>query len=64
MLVRGDPDRRWGEAVTAYVVPMADAPADLEDLLAAACARRLARYKIPKRFELVPDLGQVPAGRA
>ena len=61
VLVRGEPDPRWGEAVTAYVVPTTDAPSDLADLVAQACTRRLARYKIPKRFELVADLRQIPA---
>ncbi|MGH9021933.1 MAG: class I adenylate-forming enzyme family protein [Acidimicrobiia bacterium] len=62
VLVRGEPDSRWGEAVTAYVVPAADASPKLVDLLGDACARRLARYKIPKRFELVPDLDRIRSG--
>ena len=59
-LVRGEPDPRWGQAVTAYVVPSPEAPEDLLDVVRAACEARLARYKIPKRFHLVTSLDAVP----
>jgi acyl-CoA synthetase (AMP-forming)/AMP-acid ligase II len=59
-LVRGEPDLIWGQAVVAYVVPSSDAPDDLLDVVRAACERRLARYKIPKRFHLVPSSDAVP----
>jgi acyl-CoA synthetase (AMP-forming)/AMP-acid ligase II len=60
-LVRGEPDPTWGQAVTAYVVPSAGAPDDLLDELRRACDRRLARYKIPKRFHVVPRREDLPA---
>jgi acyl-CoA synthetase (AMP-forming)/AMP-acid ligase II len=63
-LVRGEPDPRWGQAVTAYIVPAAAAPEDLLDDVRRACDRRLARYKIPKRFHLVSRLDEVPAPAA
>jgi acyl-CoA synthetase (AMP-forming)/AMP-acid ligase II len=60
-LVRGEHDPRWGQAVTAYVVPATGAPDDLLAEVRRACDRRLARYKIPKRFHLVSRLEDVPA---
>jgi acyl-CoA synthetase (AMP-forming)/AMP-acid ligase II len=60
-LVRGEPDPQWGQAVTAYIVPAAGAPDDLLEQVRQACHRRLARYKIPKRFHLVSRLEDVPA---
>ena len=46
------PDPRWGEAVTAIIVPRAGAVLEPEKLR-AHCAVSLAPFKIPKRFELV-----------
>jgi acyl-CoA synthetase (AMP-forming)/AMP-acid ligase II len=59
-LVRGEPDPTWGQAVAAYVVPSPDAPDDVIGVVRAACEARLARYKVPKRFHLVPSLDAVP----
>lgn len=50
--VFGRPDPRWGEAVTAVVVPDAGAALDAE-ALRAHCASRLAPYKVPKEVRLV-----------
>jgi acyl-CoA synthetase (AMP-forming)/AMP-acid ligase II len=58
-LVRGEDDRRWGQAVTAYVVPAAGAPADLAEEVRAALRSRLAAYKIPKRVVAVASLPEV-----
>lgn len=49
--VIGRPDAQWGEAVTAIVVARLGA-AIVVDELRAHCARALAPYKVPKRFEL------------
>lgn len=56
--VIGVPDARWGEAVVAVVVLRAGTeatPAVVEGIQAEA-ARRLARFKQPKRIEVVDDL--------
>ena len=46
--VVGLPDAQWGEAVTAVVVPAADATVD-EAALIAFCRERLAGFETPKR---------------
>ena len=50
--VFGRPDPEWGEAVVAKVVLRDGGRADGDDLR-AHCAARLARFKLPKRFEFV-----------
>jgi acyl-CoA synthetase (AMP-forming)/AMP-acid ligase II len=59
--VIGRPDARWGEAVTALVVPR-DGVMDRE-ALRAHCSERLARFKVPKRFELVTALPRTASGK-
>ncbi|MBL8664464.1 MAG: long-chain-fatty-acid--CoA ligase [Candidatus Odyssella sp.] len=48
--VIGVPDERWGEAVTAIVVPRPGSEPSAEDL-AGFCRGKIAGYKIPKSFE-------------
>ena len=60
--VVGVPDETWGEVGRAFVVRVAGASAtaaDLDEHLRA----RLARYKVPKRIELVDELPLSPAGK-
>ena len=59
--VVGVPDVRWGEVVCAAVVP-ADpkAPPTLEELQAHV-AGRLARYKQPRRVEVIDEIPRTPA---
>ncbi len=47
----GRPDPRWGEAVTAIVVPRGGVDLE-EEPLRAHCAASLAPYKVPKRIVL------------
>jgi O-succinylbenzoic acid--CoA ligase len=57
---RADPE--WQEAVEAVVVlreGAAAGPSELRD----HCAESLARYKVPKRFEFVPELPRTPSGK-
>ncbi|MCP2263119.1 class I adenylate-forming enzyme family protein [Promicromonospora thailandica] len=53
--VVGVPDDRWGEVGHAFVVPRGGRLTDADDL-EAFCRRELAGYKVPRHFELVPDL--------
>jgi len=48
VLAREDPE--WGEAVTAIIVAREDAPLPVAELR-EHCARALAPFKVPKRFE-------------
>jgi fatty-acyl-CoA synthase len=63
--VVGVPDERWGEVPVAYVVCSPGAagatsvPRELEDFL----SERLARYKVPRRYEIVGELPRNGAGK-
>lgn len=58
----GIPDPRWGEVPKAFVLTRGDAaPSDEE--LAAFCAERLARYKVPKAWEQVDELPRTGSGK-
>jgi long-chain acyl-CoA synthetase len=60
--VVGEPHPRTGETVVAYVVPKAGRQPDPVELLRHA-GRRLARYKLPTRVELVDELPRSFAGK-
>ena len=60
--VIGLPDARWGEVGLACIVLKKGVTASTEELL-AHLSGRLARYKIPRRIELVDSLPISPAGK-
>ncbi len=60
--VFGVPDDRWGEALHAVVEARPGSGVD-EAALRAWCRERLADFKCPKRFELVPELPRDPNGK-
>jgi len=60
--VIGLPDETWGEAVVAIVALRQDASLDLDELRSFA-TDRLARYKLPRRLEVVDVLPRNPAGK-
>ena len=53
--VVGAPDPEWGEIVVAFVVPQPGAALDAKTL-DAFCLDQIARFKRPKRYELVEAL--------
>ena len=57
------PDGRWGEAGRAFVQLAPDAPRLPPEELTAFCRARLAPYKVPVRFEIVPDFPRTSAGK-
>jgi acyl-CoA synthetase (AMP-forming)/AMP-acid ligase II len=58
--VIGIPDEKWGELITALVVPANDVTA--EDLV-AHCRKWLAGYKCPKRVDFVAELPRTATGK-
>ena len=53
--VVGAPDPEWGEIVVAFVVPQAGAALEAK-ALDAYCLAHIARFKRPKRYEVVESL--------
>ena len=51
----GAPDTEWGEIVVAFVVPQPGAALDA-NTLDAFCLEQIARFKRPKRYEIVDAL--------
>lgn len=60
--VVGLPDPKWGERVTAVVVP-ADGTELSGDELKSHCTAKLAGYKIPKQFHFVAELPKTSVGK-
>jgi fatty-acyl-CoA synthase len=60
--VVGVPDPKWGEVGCAFVVPAPRASLEVETLQKHLNAR-LARFKVPKRFEIVDSLPRTPSGK-
>jgi fatty-acyl-CoA synthase len=60
--VVGIPDATWGEVGCAFVVPAPRASLDVA-MLENHLRGRLARYKVPKRFEIVETLPRTAAGK-
>jgi fatty-acyl-CoA synthase len=56
------PDERWGEVPVAFVVGRAGRSPDPEALRAFA-AESLARFKVPKRIEVVDELPKTATGK-
>lgn len=59
--VVGWPSADLGEEVAAFVVPRGESPAEAD--LIARCASRLAPYKVPAGFFVLPDLPRNSAGK-
>ena len=60
--VVGVPDPKWGEVGLAAIVVHAGDELDI-DSLRAKLKERLARYKVPKRFEIMDELPKSGAGK-
>ena len=56
------PDERWGEVPVAFVTAAGSATPDEEELQAFA-RERLARFKVPKRIEVVDELPKTGTGK-
>jgi long-chain acyl-CoA synthetase len=60
--VIGRPDAEWGEVVVAVVVPAPDTTLDPAEL-DRHCLAHIARFKRPRRYEIVPDLPRNAYGK-
>lgn len=60
--VVGLPDEKWGEIVTAMVVPR-DGSSMTPDDIVTHCRTNLAAYKAPRRVEIVDELPRNPMGK-
>ncbi len=61
--VAGRPDEKWGELVTAYVVPNAGGRAPSADELRAHVADRLATYKHPRAVVVIEAVPRNALGK-
>jgi fatty-acyl-CoA synthase len=59
----GVPDDVLGEVGLYFVVPADPASPPTAGELTAWCRERLADYKVPRRFEIRPELPTTPAGK-
>ena len=60
--VIGVPDERWGEVGLALVVPRPGRTVDAAQV-AGFCRERLAKYKVPRRVDIVDALPLSPQGK-
>ncbi len=60
--VVGMPDDRLGEVPVVFISPATDAHLDIE-LVRAAVAGRLAHFKVPRRFVVLPQLPATGTGK-
>jgi len=58
----GVPDERWGEMVTAFVVPRQGSEPNSEQLI-AFCRERLAGFETPKRVVLIDQMPETVGGK-
>lgn len=64
--VIGTPDDKWGETVTAVIVPKEGAGTDetaLADDITAYARERLAGFKVPRRFHFAEELPRTATGK-
>jgi acyl-CoA synthetase (AMP-forming)/AMP-acid ligase II len=59
--VVGLPDAQWGEIVCAVIVASPSAAELTLDAIRGHCEGRLARYKMPRRLEIVDAIPRTPA---
>ncbi|MCH9826417.1 MAG: long-chain-fatty-acid--CoA ligase [Gammaproteobacteria bacterium] len=60
--VVGLPDERWGERITAVIIPASGEPPDAAAII-AHCREHIAGYKVPKEIRFVDSLPVTPTGK-
>jgi acyl-CoA synthetase (AMP-forming)/AMP-acid ligase II len=61
--VIGVPDIVYGERTCACVVPVAGQPVTLDDLVSFLEQRQVAKFKLPERLEVFPELPRSAGGK-
>jgi len=61
--VIGYPDEKWGESAMAVIVSRPGSIVAADDVVSLFCRTGLARYKCPKRIEVVEQLPMTAAGK-
>ncbi len=61
--VIGRPHPEWGETVVAVIVPAGGAAALDQQAMRDFCGARIAKYKIPREFEVAEALPRTPTGK-
>jgi fatty-acyl-CoA synthase len=61
--VVGEPDERWGEVPRAFVTLRPGVAVPLADELRAFVAGRLAKFKVPRRIDVVGELPKGGSGK-
>ena len=62
VLVAGRPSERWGQEVVA-LIQLANGAAPDPEALRAEAAKHIARYKLPKAFRFVAEVGRAANGK-
>jgi len=60
--VIGLPDKKWGERVTALIIPSPEKNIEPRDLT-SFLKTKLSSFKVPKEYRLVKDFPRSPAGK-
>jgi acyl-CoA synthetase (AMP-forming)/AMP-acid ligase II len=60
--VVGAPDAEWGEVPVAFLLLRAGAQLDADDL-EAFCLERMARLKVPRRYEVMDEFPRTDSGK-
>ena len=57
------PDRKMGEKACAYVIPKAGESITLEEVVSFLSEKKVAKFKLPERIEIVGEFPTTPSGK-
>jgi non-ribosomal peptide synthetase component E (peptide arylation enzyme) len=57
------PDRRMGEKACAYVIPKVGESITLEEVGSFLSEKKVAKFKLPERIEVVGEFPTTPSGK-
>ena len=57
------PDRRMGEKACAYVIPKGDESITLEEVVSFLSEKKVAKFKLPERIEVLREFPTTPSGK-